>query len=125
MLFYGHDGTERFLFFSLDVDQTLVTQNTYHLLPLFSLQDPNQPLSYQFHYKTDNGLYTVVSYGTEDHVTTVLPSGKEENNYEFEFEIMVTDSLSASTNFHLITTVGRIRKIRGKWKYENLCHGRV
>ena len=64
-------------------------------------KDPQQPLTYQFHYKTDRGLYTVVQYGSTDHVTTVLPSGKEKDGYNITFEIMITDSLSASSNFAL------------------------
>ena len=58
-------------------------------------------MTYEFHYKTDNGLYTVVSYGSEDHVTTILPPGKREDDYEIAFEIMVSDSLSAATNIEL------------------------
>ncbi|KAJ7340518.1 hypothetical protein OS493_003270 [Desmophyllum pertusum] len=61
-------------------------------------QDPDTPLMYEFHYKTDNGLYTVVSYGSVEHVTTVLPPGKKENDYQISFEIMVTDSLSAANH---------------------------
>ena len=54
-----------------------------------------------FHYKTDNGLYTVVSYGYENHVTTILSPGKKEDDYEMVFEIMVSDSLSAAANIEL------------------------
>ena len=57
------------------------------------------PLTYQFHYKTDNGLYTVVSHGSESNATTVLPSGEKDNDYEIDFEITVTDTLSAAANF--------------------------
>ena len=39
----------------------------------------------------------MVSYGSESHATTVLPSGKKDNDYEIDFEITVTDSLSAAT----------------------------
>ena len=74
----------------------------------FFLQDPNTPLTYQFHYKTDNGLYTVVSYGSEDHVTTVLPSGRKKDNYGIDFEITVIDSLSAATK---ILRKVKVRKI--------------
>ena len=74
----------------------------------FFLQDNDTPLTYQFHYKTDNGLYTVVSYGSEDHVTTVLPSGRKDNNYDIDFEITVTDSLSAATT---ILRKVKVRKI--------------
>ena len=61
------------------------------------LQDSDKPLTYEFNYKTDSGLYTVVSYGSEDHVTTVLPSGNKDSDYKIDFEITVTDSLSAAT----------------------------
>ena len=54
-----------------------------------------------FHYKTDNGLYTVVSYGSENHVTTILSPGKKEDDNYMVFEIMVSDSLSAAANIEL------------------------
>ena len=82
--------------------------NSYHLSPYFCLQDPDKPLTYEFHYKTDNGLYTLVSYGSEHRVTTVLPSGKRENDHVIGFEIMVKDSLSAATNFSLKIKVSGI-----------------
>ncbi|KAJ7340521.1 hypothetical protein OS493_003275 [Desmophyllum pertusum] len=69
-------------------------------------QDPDKPLMYEFNYKTDNGLYTVVSYGSVEHVTTVLPPGKKENDYVISFEIIVTDSLSAAKRIHLNIKVG-------------------
>ena len=75
-------------------------------LTYLSLQDPDKPLMYEFHYKTDNGLYTVVSYGSVEHVTTVLPPGKKENDDQISFEIMVTDSLSAANHVRLSITVG-------------------
>ena len=86
----------------------------YHILPHFSHQDQDKPLTYEFHYKTDNGLYTVVSYGSEDHVTTVLPLGKKEHDYEIAFEITVSDSLSAAESISLIIKVG-----------SRACHGGV
>lgn len=75
----------------------------------FLLQDPDTPLTYRFHYKTGNGLYTVVSYGSEDHVTTVLPSGRKDDNYEIDFKITVMDSLSAATKINRIVKVRKIR----------------
>ena len=72
-----------------------------HTSLYFSLQDPDKPLTYEFHYKTDNGLYTVVSYGSEDNVTTILPPGKKEDDYNIAFEITVSDILSSATIFKL------------------------
>ena len=37
----------------------------------------------------------MIQYGSEAHVTTVLPLGKKQHDYIIEFEITVTDSLSA------------------------------
>ena len=56
----------------------------------------------------------MVSYGSEDHVTTILPPGKKEDDYEIAFEIMVSDSLSAATNIKLKI------KVRAR-----ACHGGV
>ena len=84
----------------------MIRLDLYHTSPYFSLQDSDKPLTYEFHYKTDNGLYTVVSYGSDDHVTTILPPGKKEDDYEIAFEIMVSDSLSAATNILLKIKVG-------------------
>lgn len=43
----------------------------------------------------------MVSHGPESRATTVLPSGKEDNDYEIDFEITVTDTLSAAAKFIL------------------------
>lgn len=75
-----------------------ISEAKLNSLTSFSQQDKNEPLTYQFHYKTDRGLYTVVSHGSESHATTVLPSGKQDNDYEIDFEITVTDTLSAAAN---------------------------
>jgi len=50
----------------------------------------------------------VVSHGSESRATTVLPSGKEDNDYEIDFEITVTDTLSAAAKI--------IRKVKASTK---------
>lgn len=75
------------------------------------------PLTYQFHYKTDSGLYTVVSHGFESHAITVLPSGKKDNDSEIHFEITVTDSLSAATEI--------TRKVKASTKKAFSCFSPV
>ena len=50
-----------------------------------------------------------MSYGSEDHVTTVLPSGHKKDNYEIDFEITVMDSLSAATTTLLKVKVKKLR----------------
>ena len=62
----------------------------------FSVKDRDKPITYQYHYKTENGLYTVISYGSEGLVRTVLPPGKKQDNYKIYFEVMVSDSFSAA-----------------------------
>lgn len=74
----------------------------------FLSQDPQEPLTYEFHYKTDNGLYTVVSYGSEDHVTTVLPLGRKDHDYNIDFEITVMDKLSAAAKSFLKVKVSEL-----------------
>ena len=66
----------------------------------FFLKDSETPLTYQFHYKTGGGLYTVVSYGFEDHVETVLPQGQKDN-FAFEFSVTIRDKLFAETTVQL------------------------
>ena len=63
-------------------------------------KDSETPLTYQFHYKTGGGLYTVVSYGSKDHVKTVLPQGQKDN-FTFEFNVTIKDKLFAETTVQL------------------------
>ena len=63
-------------------------------------KDSETPLTYQFHYKTGGGLYTVVSYGSADHVKTVLPQGQKDN-FTFEFSVTIKDKLFAETTVQL------------------------
>ena len=66
----------------------------------FFLKDSEKPLTYQFQYKTAGGLYTVVSYGSEDHVKTVLPQGQKDN-FTFEFSVTIKAKLFAETTVQL------------------------
>ena len=96
----------------------------HHTSPHFSLQDLHEPLTYEFHYKTDNGLYSVVSYGSEYNVTTVLPPGKKEDDYELVFEIMVSDSLSSATNVELkikVSTAACHRGVVALWLVRSMA----
>ena len=86
----------------------------------YFFKDPHQPLTYQFHYKTDHGLYTVVQYGSTDHVSTVLPSGKRNGGYIIDFEILITDSLSASSNYVLHVKVIVLVLASSVWSYKVL-----
>ena len=86
----------------------------------YFFKDPHQPLTYQFHYKTDHGLYTVVQYGSTDHVSTVLPSGKRNGGYIIDFEILITDSLSASSNYVLHVKVTVLVLASSVWNYKVL-----
>ena len=63
----------------------------------------NTPLTYQFNYKTEEGLYTVLSYGSQGHLTTLLPHGKENNN--MELVVKVIDNLGSATTELLIVKV--------------------
>ena len=79
----------------------------FFLLYFIQPQDPDIPLTYQFSYKTNPGLYTVVAHGSEHYATTVLPPGKNETDgYGIDVEIKVIDSLSAATSDHLLVQVG-------------------
>ena len=60
-------------------------------------QDQNKPITYEFHYETDKGLYTVVSYGLKAEVVTKLPVGKASESFKLKFEAVIIDSLSAAT----------------------------
>ncbi|XP_015778540.1 PREDICTED: uncharacterized protein LOC107356405 [Acropora digitifera] len=67
----------------------------------FGTGDSETPLTYEFHYKTGGGLYTVVSYGSEDYVETVLPQGPKANNFIIEFSVTIKDKLFAETTVHM------------------------
>ncbi|XP_044184688.1 polycystic kidney disease protein 1-like 2 [Acropora millepora] len=84
---------------------TVKPLNGSALKTLFNIQcrgwkDSETPLTYQFQYKTGGGLYTVVSYGSEDHVETVLPQGQKDN-FTFEFSVTIKDKLFAETTLQL------------------------
>ncbi|XP_044184816.1 polycystic kidney disease protein 1-like 2 [Acropora millepora] len=84
---------------------TVKPLNGSALKTLFNIQcsgwkDSETPLTYQFHYKTGGGLYTVVSYGSEDYVETVLPQGQKDK-FTFEFSVTIKDKLFAETTLQL------------------------
>ncbi|XP_068717189.1 polycystin-1-like protein 2 [Montipora capricornis] len=64
-------------------------------------QDRDKPLTYQFAYKTGDGLYTVVSFGRVAQARTVLPQGRKDEDFVIEFDITIKDSLSAETTVTL------------------------
>ena len=66
----------------------------------FFSKDSEKPLTYQIHYKTAGGLYTVVSYGDKNHVETVLPQGQKDD-FKFEFSVTIKDKLFAETTVQL------------------------
>lgn len=54
------------------------------------------PLTYQFQYQLDNGLYSVIYHGLNNSVISRLPTGNQSDNYEVKFLVTVTDKYGAS-----------------------------
>ena len=54
------------------------------------------PLTYQFQYRLENGLYSMVHYGVNSSVISWLPPGNRSHNYKVEFLATVTNSYGAS-----------------------------
>ena len=54
------------------------------------------PLTYQYQYRLDNGLYSMVYYGVNNSVISWLPPGNRSHNYKVEFLATVTNSYGAS-----------------------------
>ena len=64
-------------------------------------EDKDLPLQYQFFYTADKGKRNE-SLGSgldRSRLNVSLPNGKEENNYEIEFYVTVSDKLGASKTF--------------------------
>ena len=54
------------------------------------------PLTYQFQYQLDNGLYSVVYHGLNNSIISWLPPGNRSDNYKVHFLIAVTNKYGAS-----------------------------
>ena len=54
------------------------------------------PLSYQFQYQLENGLYSMVYHGLNSSVISWLPPGNQSDNYAVKFIVKVTDKYGAS-----------------------------
>ena len=54
------------------------------------------PLTYQFQYRLDNGLYSMVYYGVNNTVISWLPPGNRSHNYKVEIRATVTNNYGAS-----------------------------
>ena len=51
-------------------------------------------------------MFTTVAQGSRKSVTTVMPPGEEVNDHQIEFEVVVTNTLSAATTASLTVQVG-------------------
>ena len=54
------------------------------------------PLTYQFQYRLENGLYSMVYYGVNNSIISWLPPGNRSHNYKIEILATVTNSFGAS-----------------------------
>ena len=54
------------------------------------------PLTYQFQYRLDNGLYSMVYYGVNNTVISWLPPGNQSHKYKVEILATVTNSYGVS-----------------------------
>ena len=54
------------------------------------------PLTYQFQYRLENGLYSMVYYGVNNSVISWLPPGNRSHNYKVEILATVTNRCGAS-----------------------------
>lgn len=81
--------------------------NTTFTFSCTGWNDQQLPLTYQFHYKLDNGLNSVISYGHDDRVSCTLPSGKESEDGIIQVEALIIDSLSAVSTEKFPVTVCR------------------
>ncbi|XP_048586645.1 LOW QUALITY PROTEIN: polycystic kidney disease protein 1-like 2 [Nematostella vectensis] len=59
-------------------------------------QDNETPLEYQFRYRKSDGTYALIYYGDKMETSAVLPAGREENDFNFDIEATVSDSMGAA-----------------------------
>lgn len=69
----------------------------------------------------------MVSHGSESRATTVLPSGKKDNDYEIDFNITVTDALSAAAKIMRKVKASKKKPfpISPLYSYSSFCFANV
>ena len=72
-------------------------------------ESDSTPLSFQFQYRLDNGLYNVLYHGVNNNIrTSWLPPGVDTDNFAVKFIATVTDNFGISTSpVSLTVQVGR------------------
>ena len=72
-------------------------------------ESDSTPLSYQFQYRLDNGLYNVLYHGVNNNISTSwLPPGIDADNFAVKFIATVTDNFGISSSpVSLTVQVGR------------------
>ena len=86
---------------------TGISLKTDFYLRCYEWKSDSDPLSYQFQYQLENGLYSMIYHGMNNSIITWLPSGNISDNFLVKFLIIITDHYGASAPaVHLTVQVG-------------------
>ena len=86
-----------------------ISLETNFSLSCSNWESDNTPLSYQFQYRLENGLYNVLYHGVNNNISTSwIPPGNNADNFTVKFNATVTDSFGNSASpVSLTVQVGR------------------
>ena len=86
-----------------------ISLETNFSLSCSNWESDNTPLSYQFQYRLENGLYNVLYRGANNNITTSwIPPGNSTDNFTVKVNATVTDNFGISASLvSLKVQVGR------------------
>ena len=64
-------------------------------------KDSDQPLTYEFFYKSKSGKPESLGVGLKADRNVTLPPGSEENNFSLDLSVIISDSLKATESFEM------------------------
>ena len=86
-----------------------ISLETYFNLSCSNWESDSTPLSYEFQYRLQNGLYSVLYRGANNTISgSRIAPGNKADNFTVNFNVTVTDSSGISAySFPLTVQVGR------------------
>lgn len=88
-----HNGEGRGCFVT---PQQGVALSTEFVMECVGWQDPDQPLTYQFSFRTSNTGLLILQMGLNDTLKSGLPVGNPSHDFNLTLEMQVSDSLGSS-----------------------------
>ena len=75
-----------------------ISLETNFSLSCSNWESDNTPLSYQFQYRLENGLYNVLYRGANNKTTSWIPPGNSTDNFTVKVNATVTDNFGISAS---------------------------